>query len=423
MSFPQEELLQHIWLHRLFNSQELKTADGLAIDILRPGELNINAGPDFLNARLKIDGTEWAGNVEIHVKASDWFKHKHQHDSAYENVILHVVYINDVEESVGTFPTLELKGAISNQILRRYENLILNTNDLPCVSQFMEVPAIIRNNWIDSLIIARLQRKSEWINEQIELAHGDMEQAFQIVLFRAFGMKVNALGFELLGLNMPWKILGKYKDNLFQIEAILFGKAGLLKFPEDEYQEKLSKEFDFLENKHGIGALDTHIWKFSKMHPKNFPTLRLAQLAALYHQTGQFLSWFGSKEVQELLLSLTVEPSEYWQTHYRFGKEFPTNGNRIGAAMAQHILINVLAPFLFVMAERESKIELKEKALSILEELKPEKNSKTKAFEKSGFKAGNALESQALIELKTNYCDHKKCLFCNVGATILKREL
>jgi hypothetical protein len=423
MPFPREELLQHIWQHRLLNSQELKTTDGLPLEILKSGELNTNAGPDFLNSRIRINGTEWAGNVEIHIRASDWLRHSHQLDPAFENIILHAVFENDLKDSAGNFPTIELKHAISDQVIHRYEKLAGQSVGIPCGNQFVEVPKLILNNWIDSLIIARLQRKSEWINELFDKVHGDLEQAFQIVLFRAFGMKVNALPFELMGSITPWKTLGKYKDNLFQLEAILFGYAGFLKFPEEHYQKKLSKEFDFIENKHGASGLDLGLWKFSKMHPKNFPTIRISQLAALYHQTGQFFSWFRDKEVSVLLDALRVEPSEYWQTHYRFGKKFSTKGNRLGAGMAQHLLINVLVPFLFVLAERESKNQLREQAVSILEQLKPEKNSKTRLFESVGFKSRNAMESQALIELKTNYCDRKKCLFCNVGANILRREI
>ena len=421
MPLIKEELLYHVWQHRLFNLNDLQTADGQPVEILKPGTLNPNAGPDFLNARMVVGSTEWAGNVEIHVRASDWFRHSHQHDPAFENIILHVVYDNDLLESVGKFPTLELKPHVSDQILKRYELLQVSSGNLPCGSQFVDVPDLIRNNWIDSLVVSRVQKKSEWIIDLFDKVHGDLEQVFQIVLFRAFGMKVNALGFELLGLITPWKTLGKYRDNLFQLEAILFGYAGFLKFPEEEYQKRLSKEFDFIENKHGVGGLDLGLWKFSRMHPKNFPTIRIAQLAALYHRSGQFFSWFRSKPVPELLKALLVEPSEYWQTHYRFGKEFPTKGNRLGASMAQHILINVLVPFMFALSPRELKPELRQNALAILEQLKAERNSKTKAFETVGFKASNAMESQALIELKTNFCDHKKCLICSIGAGILKK--
>jgi hypothetical protein len=423
MPYPKEELLHHIWLHRLFDQENLLTTDGDAISIIRVGSLNPNSGPDFSAARLKIGETEWSGNVEIHVRSSDWLRHQHQQDAAYSNIILHVVFEDDLQESLGSFPTLELKGHISDQILRRYETMQAIDKGLPCGNQFMEVPELVLNNWIESLLIARLQRKSEEIAERIERNNGDLEQAFQATLFRAFGMKVNAMAFETLGSLIPWKVFSKHQSDPFQLEAILFGAAGFLHEPKEPYQLQLSKEFQFLASKYGMESMQTSVWKFSKMHPKNFPTLRLAQLAALYHQTGQFLGWFRTQEVSDLHSALLVEPSEYWQTHYRFGKEFPSAGNRLGSTMANNILINVLAPFLFVLSEREGNQNLKDNAMLLLEELKPEKNSKVKDFENVGFKPKNALQSQSLIELRTNFCALKKCLFCNVGANILKQQL
>ncbi|MFT4544301.1 MAG: hypothetical protein ACI9UR_001557 [Bacteroidia bacterium] len=422
MPHLREDLLQHIWQHRLFDSQNLKTTEGFKVEVIRPGELNSNAGPDFLNSRLKIGETEWAGNVEIHVRASDWLRHKHQHDSNYENIILHVVFENDLEESLGTFPTLELKNLISNQVLTRYDLFVNASDEVPCGKQFMEVPALIRNGWMDTLVVSRLQRKSEWIDQNIDENAGDLEQAFQVVLFRAFGMKVNSEPFELLAKNTLWKVLAKHQNNLLQLEAILFGNAGFLENPEYEYQAKLSKEYEFLRHKYGLEPMDRNLWKFSRMHPKNFPSLRIGQLAALFFETGAFFKWFGGKDVPDLLSALMIEPSQYWQTHYRFGKEFPTVGNRLGMSMAQNILINVLAPFLFILSERETKMELKEQAMALLEQLKPESNKKTRPFAKFGFRPNNAMESQALIELKTNFCDHKKCINCRIGANILKRE-
>jgi hypothetical protein len=422
MPYLKEELLHHIWQHRLFNQKGLKTTDGLDLTILMPGVLNVNAGPDFRGARIVVNGIEWAGNVEIHVRSSDWKKHDHQNDKAYENIILHVVFEDDLDEPVGLFPTLKLQGQISDQIIARYESLFGIKRDLPCGQQFMEVPELIRNGWIDSLLVARLQKKAEWLDKLFEVVHGDVEQVFQIAIFRAFGMKVNAIAFELLGLITPWKTIGKYKDNLFQLEAILFGNAGFLSSPEEEYQIKLSKEFDFIENKHGIGGLNTILWKFSRMHPKNFPTIRIAQLAALIHKRGQLLSWFGEKEPKELIEDLLVEPSEYWRSHYRFGKQFPTKGNRVGEEMARNILINAYVPFCIVMSQRNARMDLQDRAIQILEGLKPEKNSRTRVFEDVGFKPKNAAESQALIELKTSYCDRKNCLNCGIGANILKRE-
>ncbi|MGB0368243.1 MAG: DUF2851 family protein, partial [Flavobacteriales bacterium] len=249
MSRLREDLLQHIWQHQLFDSQNLRTVDGAVVEIIRSGDLNSNAGPDFSNARLKIDGVKWAGNVEIHVRSSDWLRHNHQHDSNYQNIILHVVFEDDLDETLGSFPTLVLKDSISNQVLTRYELMLNAPDEIPCGTQFMDVPEIIRNGWFDSLIVSRLQRKSEWIAELINQNAGDLEQAFQIALFRAFGMKVNSETFEMLGKITPWKMLAKHQDNLLQLEAILFGNAGFLDSAEEPYQAELSKEYEFLRHK------------------------------------------------------------------------------------------------------------------------------------------------------------------------------
>ena len=422
MRLPAEELLHHIWQYRLYNFAGLQTVEGASIEVIRTGELNPNAGPDFLNARLKIGGTDWAGNVEIHVRSSDWIKHQHEGNPSYENIILHVVFENDLEESVGAFPTVELKHLISDQVLRKYESLSSSTADLPCRTQFLEVPSIVRNGWLDALIISRLHRKAQWILELMDKVNGDMEQVFQIALFRSFGMSVNAAPFELLAHSTPWRTLAKHQDDLFQLEAVLFGNAGFLSEPEEPYQAKLSKEYEFLKTKYSLHPMGPSVWKFSRMHPKNFPTLRIAQLASLYHEKAAFLSGFRTKNVSDVMKSLLIEPSEYWQSHYRFGKEFATKSNRVGEQMARNIIINVLAPFLFALSEREAKPGLKDEALAVLSALKAEKNAKTREFENVGFKPENALESQALIELKSNYCELKKCLICRIGANILRQE-
>ena len=423
MPFLKEELLHHIWQHRLFSSQWLRTVDGQSVEVIRSGELNTDAGPDFRNSRIKVDGTEWAGNVEIHIRSSDWLKHNHQTDPAYANIILHVVFEDDLKQSLGSFPTLELKGLISDQILRRYENLNNSSDELPCGKQFLEVPELVRNAWFDSLLIGRLQRKSEWMNALVDECHGDLEQAFMVVLFRSFGMKVNAEPFEQLAKQTSWKVLAKHRDSLFQLEAILLGNAGFLVNPKDEYSQQLNKEYDFLQYKYDLKPLDKKLWKFLRLRPANFPTVRIAQLAVLFQKTGAFLRWFSSQTENIEPKTLSVLPSAYWETHYHFGSESAPKSKRIGTTMAQNILINAVAPFLFVLAHREAKPELQDRSLAILQQLEAEKNVKVNAFTNQGLMVQNAAESQALIELKTNYCDHKKCLACSMGATILKREL
>ncbi|MCF8459441.1 MAG: DUF2851 family protein [Flavobacteriales bacterium] len=423
MPYIKEELLHHIWQHRLFSSQELRTVDGQSLEIIRSGELNSDSGPDFRNSRIKVDGTEWAGNIEIHVKSSDWLRHNHQTDTAYSNIILHVVFDDDFEESLGSFPTLELKSLISNQILRRYENLNNSSDELPCGKQFFEVPELVRTAWFDSLLIGRLQRKSEWMNLLVDEFHGDLEQAFMVVLFRAFGMNVNAEPFEQLARQTSWKVLAKHQDNLFQLEAILFGNAGFLATPKDDYSIQLKKEYDFLKHKYDLRPLDKKLWKFLRLRPANFPTVRIAQLAALFQKTGAFLRWVSNQPEIFSVRTLHVSPSAYWQTHYNFGIESPSKSKRVGATMAHNILINAVAPFLFVSAHREAKPELQDRSLDILQQLEAEINVKVNVFLNQGLVVQNAAQSQALIELKTNLCDHKKCLSCSIGATILKREL
>lgn len=417
-----EELLHHIWQHRLFSSHELKTVDGQVLEIIRPGELNSDAGPDFRNSRIKVGGTEWAGNVEIHSRSSDWLRHNHQHDAAYSNIIVHVVFEDDLQESLGSFPTLELKDHISDQVLKRYEHLSNSSDELPCGKQFLEVPELVRTVWLESLLIGRLQRKSEWMNALVDECKGDLEQAFMVVLFRAFGMKVNAEPFEQLAKQTPWKVLSKHQNDLFQLEAILFGNAGFLENPKDEYSEQLKKEYDFLQHKYELKPLDRTLWKLLRLRPANFPTLRIAQLAALFQKTGAFLRWFSGQTDETQLQELRVSTSEYWKTHYTFGTESKLRSKRIGITMARNILINAVAPFLFVSAHREAKPELQDRALTLLQQLKAEKNVKVNVFTDLGLEVKNAADSQALIELKTNYCDNKKCLICSIGANILKRE-
>jgi hypothetical protein len=394
------------------------------LEVIRPGEHNTNAGPDFLNARIKIGETVWAGNIEIHIRSSDWEKHQHQNDKAYENLILHVVYDNDRDESVGDFPTVELRPFVSDQLLHRYDRLQSNDDDVPCGKQLLEVSALVRNGWFDSLLIQRLMRKSSWMMKLVDELNGDLEQAFLTVVFRSFGMKVNAEPFEQLARAIPWKLLAKHQDNIRQLEAILFGGAGMLEGkPKDPYHEDLKKEYRFLQHKYQLQPINPILWRFLRLRPANFPTVRIAQLASLFNTTGPFLKWFSNQNETKDIASLRVETSDYWKTHYQFGKESTIRTKRIGDSMIRGLLINAVAPFLFVTAEREAKEELKERALKLLEGTPAEKNARINAFEQLGLKAADATTSQALLELRSSYCDHKKCLFCSIGAQLLKKEL
>lgn len=420
---PKEELLHHIWKYRLFDTKGLKTTDGQPIEVIKPGILNDNAGPDFSNARLKIGETEWAGNVEIHVKASDWFKHQHQNDPAYQNIILHVVYKNDLDKSTGDFVTTELKSLISDQVLTRYQDLVGATEGLPCGRAITSIEPVILSGWMDSLLAKRLMRKSEAMQQMIESANGDLEQAFLITVFRAFGMKVNADSFEQLARQTPWKVLAKHQDDQNQIEAILFGNAGMLsKEMDDGFYSSIKKEYDFLKHKYDLEPINGSRWKYLRLRPANFPTIRISQLAALISAVGPLLKWFSNSSNRTKIHQLSVVASSYWQTHYRFGVQSKKRTKRLGRTMIDNLVVNGVVPFLFVLAERDSKPVLKEQALELLASLEPEKNRKTELFRSLGVRMNDASDSQALIELKTNYCDLKKCLNCTVGIQLLKHE-
>lgn len=420
MPFPREELLHHIWQHKLFSNKDLRTTEGEQITVLKSGLLNHNAGPDFLNARLEIDGVEWAGNVEIHVQTSDWKLHNHQNDDAYQNIILHVVFDHNSSENLGSFPTLDLKNYISDQVLSRYETLVNSNKPLPCAEFLPDVSDLVKISWLDSLLIKRLERKSNWMNSLVDEFDGDLEQAFLVVIFRAFGMKTNAEAFELLGKNVPWKILSKHQDNLSQLEAILFGVAGFLVESKDDYSLVLKQEFEFLKHKYHLEPIDPKLWKFSRLRPASFPTIRIAQIAKFYHNKGSFYKWFVNSPSSQFDLEITT--SEYWETHYTIGKASNRQTKKLGSALISNLFINAVVPFLFVAAKRSNNAELQSAALSLLENIKPESNRKTKAFAECGLKPKNAGESQALIELKSEYCERKKCLSCNFGSSILRRE-
>lgn len=420
MPFPREELLHHIWQHKLFSNKDLQTTDGELITVVKSGLLNRNAGPDFLNARLEINGVEWAGNVEIHVQTSDWKLHSHQNDKAYDNIILHVVFDHNSSDNLGSFPTLELKNYISNQILSRYETLVNSKQALPCAEFLPSVSDLVRISWLDSLLVKRLERKSNWMNSLVDEFGGDLEQAFLVVIFRAFGMKTNADAFEVLGKNVPWKILSKHQDNVAQVEAILFGIAGFLDEPKDYYSLQLKQEFQFLKHKYRLEPIDLKLWKFLRLRPANFPTIRIAQIAQLFYSVGSFYKWFVN--TASFQFDLEIATSEYWQTHYVFGKTSTKRTKKMGPALMANLYINAVVPFLFVAAKRTNNSQLHSAALSFLENIKPELNRNTNVFAECGLKPKNAGESQALIELKSEYCDHKKCLSCNFGSSILKRE-
>jgi len=420
-----EDFLHYIWNFKLFKTLDLKSSNNEIIQILKSGQHNTDAGPDFFNAQIKIDNTTWAGNVEIHIKSSDWNKHQHEKNTAYNNVILHVVYKNDkiINNSKGLpIPTLELKNIIDERLIDNYQKLLSNKNWIPCSSQLKQVDSFIINNWLQRLIIERLERKSIDIKSTLELNRNDWEESFYQQLFKYFGLKVNAEPFLLLAKNTPLKIIEKH-HTINSIEAVLFGQAGFLNEDlEDDYYKILKKEFHFLKSKFSLLPLENTIWKFLRLRPANFPTIRISQLADLLNNEPRLFSKIVSINTTEEFRNLfKVQASVYWSGHYQFGKKSTKKSTKkTGTVLINALIINVVVPFLFVYGESINDENLKAKALTLLQELKLESNIIIDNFEQEGVVVKNALESQALIELKTNYCSQKKCLNCSIGNNLIK---
>lgn len=422
-----EDFLYHVWKFRLYDRDQLRTTTGETIEVINPGIRNTNAGADFQQARIKIGDTLWAGNVEIHVAASDWQKHNHQQDRAYNNVILHVVYRNDlpVETTEGNLlPTLELEHRIPAELYGRYHNLVYGEQKIiPCESAIHTVDSLTMRTWLTRVLVERLEKKSAFVTQTLNQNRGDWEETFYQHLAGSFGFKINSLPFEMLAKSLPQVILGKHKNSALQIEALIFGQAGFLEDDlKDEYPNQLKKEYQFLRKKYGFEPLDKYLWKFLRLRPLNFPTIRLAQFAALIsksnHLFSKVLEISDVKLLRELFTDIAVNP--YWETHYRFDAESKPSSKEMGLASIDSLLLNTLALFLFSYGRQRGQEQYVDRSLALLEQLPAEQNSIISNFDDLGVKIKTAFESQALLELKNNYCNYKKCLQCSVGNKILK---
>lgn len=399
----------------------MKTTDEDDIEILQVGRINSDAGPDFLEAKLKIGETIWAGNVEIHVRASDFILHGHKTDPNYEKLILHVVYDNDLDVRLDlNCPTLELKHFVSDQLLSRYSNLVNAKKGLPCGSAFMESSNLIRNNWLERMMIERLEDREDSIQQLNNTLNGDLEQVFWVRLAIGFGQKVNADAFEALAKSVTWKVLAKHAESLHQLEALLFGQAGMLGSPKDEYQVHLKKEYDFLKAKFNLEPMDSSRWKFLRLRPSNFPSIRISQLAAAVHNRFPLIGNFV-ENTSEHLKGKEICASSYWDTHHVFGRKSNSRKKTLGEMSWRGILINSVVPFAIFLANQRSDVELKEAWLEVLKKLHSESNSIISKFIDVGFKPNSAFESQALIQLNGHYCQPRNCVNCAIGSTILKQ--
>ena len=420
-----ESFLHFLWRWRRFEAHNLTTTQGQPLDILHPGEWNTHAGPDFFNARLRIGPTVWAGNVEIHRLASEWVAHRHSDDGAYDNVVLHVVLEEDqpvVRPSGERIPCLELKGRIPPRILETYQRLEHERAWIPCQTFFKNIPGIIRLNWLDRLLVERLEQKTAAIAEALRTTENHWEEAFYRLLARNFGLKVNAEPFEALARSLPLPILARHKNDPLQIEALLFGQAGLLEEPfHDEHPAALAREYRFLRHKYGLVPLSGSQWKFLRLRPANFPTVRLAQFAALVHQSAHLFSKIlEAGTLREMEHLFNVQPGGYWSAHFQFDKPSVQRAKNPGRDFVHLLVINTIAPFLFYYGKIKNLEALQKRALSLLEELPPESNTILDGWADLGVPARNAFQTQALIHLKTRYCDARRCLECAVGNAILK---
>ena len=420
-----EDLLHFVWKFRLFDAANLETTSGDSIEIVSPGIHNSNAGPDFEQAKIRINDTLWAGNVEMHLQSSDWFKHSHQQDKAYNNVILHVVFIDDTPalRSDGTaIATLALQHRLSPDVIQRYDGLMRNMNWIPCEKHIRQVDDFYVSSWLSRVLIERFEHRSKQVLNIVNEYKGSWDDAFYVTLARNFGFKTNALPFELLARSLPQQLLARYKNSDLQVEALLFGQAGLLETDfTDEYSDLLKTEYRFLAAKHQLSPIDGYLWKFMRLRPQNFPTIRLAQFAALVlksnHLFSKIIEISDVKTIRSLFTDLPV--NTYWETHYRFGKESKVHHTQLGADSVDNILLNTVALFLFSYGRYIGKERFVNRAISLLEDLPSEINHIVSRFYAMGVKQGRADRSQALLQLKKHYCDQKKCLTCGVGVKLI----
>ncbi|MEQ8583538.1 MAG: DUF2851 family protein [Marinoscillum sp.] len=417
-----EYFLQFLWKFQKFASKELVLSNGSSLTVFQTGHQNHDSGPDFLEAKIKIDDLTWSGSVEIHYKSSDWKRHNHQTDRAYENVILHVVWINDGEILIDQepIPTLEMSRYVSANLEQEYRRYINQPEVIRCGPGLSDIPQIQVSAMIDRAVASRLQEKSIRVLETLEQQGGDWEETAYQTLARDFGFKTNADAFQKLASSLPYHIIRKHAGKELQVYALVFGMAGFLEDPVDEYQENLRNEFEFLSKKFQLHRmLDRHHWKHSKMRPANFPSVRLSQFAAFLAQENQLLaSLLNISGLKEAIGFLQKNLPDYWKSHFDFGKT--TNKSpRIGTKSIENIVINSLAPVLGAYSKYLDEVVYLERAQHILEQLPPESNHVIKKWIDKGVTPGNGAETQGLIYQYQSFCVQKKCLRCNIGMSIL----
>lgn len=422
-----EDFLHYLWKYKKFAFAKAKTTSQQPISLVSVGQHNLGAGPDFFNAQLHIDDQLWAGNVEIHLKSSDWYAHHHETDAAYDSVILHVVWNHDVDvyrSDNSPIPTLELKNYVSEKSLENYQELFAHQSAkwINCEEHLCDVPDIIQTNWLERLYFERLARKTETIEELLKASQGDWESVFFKMIARSFGTKVNGEAFLSLASSIDFNVVRKCSAEPFRLEALLLGQAAIL--PEqsfDSYPLQLIAEFEFVVHKFNVtnrGVLPVH---FFKLRPDNFPTIRLSQLAQVYHKHQNiFQKLMTTSSTADVYEIFKVQASPYWNTHYSFTSSHKSKPKKLTKRFIDLLLINTIIPIKFAYGKRQG-IDVEDEVLELISAIQPESNSIIKKFNRLRKKATSAQETQALLEMYTNYCSPNKCLQCANGNWLMGR--
>lgn len=417
-----ERLLQFIWQFQYFNTSDLRTEQGEGLGIIYPGIYNTNQGPDFLAAKLLLDNTIWAGNIELHLNTSDWQKHGHQGDEMYRNVILHVVWENDRQpNALYCLPTLELQPRVSGLLLDKFRSIMTKSTFIPCENNIKDIAPLVLEGWKERLLIERLQRRYDHVRQLLTENNHNWEETLWWMLARNFGIKVNAEAFEEIARSVPIRILGRHKHQIHQLEALLLGQGGLLQTEfKEAYPAMLQKEYRFLQKKYKLVPVKQPLL-FLRMRPPNFPSVRLAQLAMLLHCSGHLFSRIKEMTLlKEVVKMFQVTANDYWHYHYRLGVPAQFKPKSLGSEMVYNIIINAIIPVLYSYGTYHSIEGLVERSLQWMREIPGERNVVAAEWKKTGLKTEHACDSQALLELKSMYCDKKRCLDCAIGNIILK---
>ncbi|NCT09528.1 MAG: DUF2851 family protein [Flavobacteriia bacterium] len=420
-----EDFLYYLWQYQLFFKSAIKTTNQQQISILKTGTHNKNSGPDFLNAHIKIDSETWFGNVEMHIKSSDWYVHNHEVDSNYDAVILHVVWEHDVTvftKENQVLPTLELKNFVDKELISKYNNFLYDSKRwIPCENQLETVEPFLIKNWLERLYFERLEQKSLVIKDILQHTNFDFEAVLFVLLAKNFGLKVNGDAFLKLATSIDYSVVKKVRFDEQQLAALFFGQAGFLEDDlQEQYHIQLKKEYDYLRHKYHLQANHKNYFQFFRMRPPNFPTIRIAQLVSLFHQHQNLFSKVMKLEKKEDFYSLfSVEVQTFWKTHFTFETESKKSSKKITKSFVDLLLINTIIPLKFVYLQEKSGFD-EETILKLISQIAPEKNSIIDAFSKLKVAPKSALESQALLTLKNDYCTKKRCLYCAIGNRLLR---